>query len=139
MTLACEPRRAIQKTGWIISTNGVYYPDIEDTVSDSGPCFIGIHKGSTVSHTPVRAVFPPITKPNPLALFLYDPFNKREYAVSVSRHHEEFSSSVCLASDPVTTGTPTRPYWVKYIYNIHPSGENLGVSVGSGVYDHSGL
>ena len=94
MTLACGPRGAIQQTGWIISTNDVYYPDIEDTVSVSGNFFIGIQKGRTASHAPVCVVFPPITKPKPLDLFIFAQFNKREYAVSVSRHHEHFSSSV---------------------------------------------
>ena len=59
--------------------------------------------------------------------------------MSVSRHHKDFSSSVCLGSDPVTTLTPTRPYQAKYIYNIHRYGNNLGVSSGAGVYEISGL
>ena len=133
MTLACGLRRAIQWILWILSTNDVYYPDLGDTVSDSGTLFIGVHKGSTVPHAPVRVVFPPITKPKLLTSFLYAPFNKREYAVSVSRQHEDFSSSGCLASDPVTMVTPTRPYQDKCIYNIHRSGDNLGVSAGAGV------
>ena len=94
MTLACGPRRAIQPTGWIISTSDVYYPDIKDKVSDSGTFFIGINKGRTASHAPVCVVFPTITKPKPLDLFIFAPFNKREYAVSVYRHHEDLSSSI---------------------------------------------
>ena len=59
--------------------------------------------------------------------------------MSVSCHHEDFSSYVWLASDTVTTANPTRPYWDKCIYKIHRSGENLGVYNGAGVYEISGL
>ena len=44
MTLACGLRQKIQRTGWIISTNDVYYPDLGYTVADSGTLLIGIHK-----------------------------------------------------------------------------------------------
>ena len=93
----------------------MYYLDLEDTVADSGTFFIGIQKGGTAAHDPVRVVFPPITKHKPLYSFLYAPFNKREYDVSICRHHEDFSSSVCLGSGPVTMATPTRPYQAKCI------------------------
>ena len=132
-------RRAIQRTGWILSTNDVYYPDIGDTVADSGTFFIGSQKGSTSFHDLVRVVFPPIKKPKPLASLIYALFNMREYAVSVSHHHEDFSSSGCFSKDPVTTTTPARPYWDKCIDNIHRSGKNIGVSAGAGVYEISGL
>ena len=134
MTLAYGLRCVIQQPGWILSTNDVYYPDIGDTVVDSGTFFISIHKGSTVFNAPVRVVLPTIKKPKPLASFIYAPFNRREYAVSVSRHHEYFSSSSCFSSDPGTTATPTQKYWGKCIYNIHRSRENLGVFAGAGVY-----
>ena len=97
MTLACGLRRKIQRTGWVISTNDVYYLDLGYTVADSGTFLIGIHKGSTAFHNPFRVVFPPITKPKPLDSFLYAPFNRREYAASVSLHHGDFSSSGCFA------------------------------------------
>ena len=59
--------------------------------------------------------------------------------MSVYHHHKDFYSSGCFASDPVTTATPTRPYRDKCIYNIHCSGENLGISSRAGVYELSGL
>ena len=139
MTLDCGLRRAIQQTGWILSTNDVYYSYLGDTVANYDTFFIGIHKGSTAFQYPFRVVFPPITKPKPLASFIYALFNRREYAVSVYSHHEDFSSYGCFDSYPVTTATTTRPYWEKYIYNIHHSGKNIGIFAGAGVYDISGL
>ena len=87
MTLACVLHCTVNKTGWILSTNDVYYPDLGDRVADSGTFFIGIHKGSTAPHAPVCVFFQPTTKPNPLASFIYAPFNKHDYSVSVSWHH----------------------------------------------------
>ena len=117
----------------------MYYPDLGDTVANSGTFFIVIHKVSTEFHAPFRVVFPPITKSNPLASFNDSSFNRQGYSVSVSRHHEDFSSYGFFASDPVTTATSTRPYWGKFIYNIHHSGNNLGFSAAAGVYDIFGI
>ena len=132
MTLACGLRRAIQQTGWIISTNDVNHSDIEDMVANSGTLFIIIHKGSTASYASVHVVFLPITKPKPLASFIYAQFNKQYYPVSVSHHHEDFSSSVCLGSDPVATATLTRHHQTKCIQNIHRHSKDIGVSAGLG-------
>ena len=119
MTLACGLCRAIQQTGWILSTNDVYYLYLGDTVVDSGTFFIVIHKGSAVSHAPVRVFFSPITKTKPLDSFIYATFNKWEYSVSVCCHHEDLYSYGFLLLDTVTMLNPTRPYQDKCIYNIH--------------------
>ena len=56
MVLASSFRRAVQRTGWIMSTTDAYFPDAGDTLADSGTFFIGIHKGSTADHNPVNVV-----------------------------------------------------------------------------------
>ena len=67
------------------------------------------------------------------------PFNTREYAVSLSRHHDDFESSGCRSSDPTAGATPTRPIRDKCVNNLHCKGNDARVSIGAGVYATSGL
>ena len=139
MKLALGFRRAIQRTGWILSTLDAYFPDIGDSIADSATFFVGVHKGSTSNHLQIRVPFPPPKEPQALASFVYPPFNKREHAVSFSRFHQDFPASGCTSSDPPPEATSSHRSRAKCIYNIHRSGDNPHISAGAGVYDTSGL
>ena len=82
LTLAMGFRRAVQRTGWIVSIEDVYYPDMGDTVADSRSFFVEIHKGATADPSPIRVTFPPSPHPNLLAKFVYTPFNMSQYCWS---------------------------------------------------------
>ena len=88
---------------------------------------------------PLRVVMPPATTPDPLASFVYKPFNVREYAISLARHQKDFSSSGCSAMDPVATVTHTKGRRAKCIYQLHRATDDRGISAGSGVHCVSGL
>ena len=77
MTMAVGFRHAVQRTGWTFSTTDVYYPDVGDTVADSGTFFVGVHKQASMDHSAIAVPFPPATKPKPLASFVYAPFDKK--------------------------------------------------------------
>ena len=47
LVLAAGFRRAIQRTGLVVSVTGDYYPSMGDTVADSGMFYLGIHKGAS--------------------------------------------------------------------------------------------
>ena len=139
LVLAAGFRRAIQRTGWVVSVTDIYYPDMGDAVADSGMFFLGIHKGASENKSPINVTFPPASQPKSLASFVYAPFNKREHAVSLSPHHPDFASSGCVSSPPVATATPTRQHRAKCTCTLHRNGDDKMVSAGAGVYDISGL
>ena len=134
-TLAFGFRRAVQRTGWVMSTTDVYYPHMGDTVADSGTFFIGIHKGASADQSPIQVTFPPAAQPMSLASFIYAPFNTREHAISLSPHHKDFAASGCVASGPVTAATPTQAHRAKCVCNLHRKGDDTQVAVGEGVDD----
>ena len=70
----------------------VYYPHMGDAIADSGTFFIGIHKGASADHSPIRVTFPPAVQPMSLTSIVYAPFNTREHVISLSPHHRDFSA-----------------------------------------------
>ena len=79
-------------------------------MADSGMFFMGIHKGASADHSQIRVTFPLATQSKPVALFFYAPFDKRKLAICLAPDHKNFDSSGCLASNPIPTATPTKPY-----------------------------
>ena len=67
--LAQNFQRSIKRAGWIVSSTSIYYPDLGDSVADKGLFFVGIHKGATNDHAPIRIAMPPLVRPQPLASF----------------------------------------------------------------------
>ena len=86
MALANGFKRSMQRSGWLMSTTDIYYPDVGDSVADSAAFMLGVHKAATGNHVPIRVAMPPSVCPDPLASFIYKPFNSKEYAVSLARY-----------------------------------------------------
>ena len=132
-------RRAVSRTGWMVSTTPVYFLDLGDSVADHSTMFVGVHKGCGEVTKPIKIAFAPLTAPRPMASFLYPPFNKRTHAVSLSRHHMDFGNSGCTASVATVSATPTNLHRAKRIYQLHRHGDNTDISAGAGIYDVDGL
>ena len=139
MGLAKLFRRSTSRTGWIISSTTIYFPDFGDSIADNTTVYVGIHKGCTSNHTAINVAFPPQIAPQPLASFLYEPFNVKPHAVSLSRYHADFTDGGCVASDPPPSNTPTQAHRAKKNYLLHRPGDNTNISCGAGVYDTAGI
>ena len=68
----------------------MYYPYVGDSMADHGTFLVGFHKAATSFHAKLNIAMPPVIRPEPLASFMHKPFNSKEYAVSLARHHPEF-------------------------------------------------
>ena len=68
LILADGFRRAAEREGWTLTSTEAYYPDMGDSVTDSGTFFIGNHRGATSDREPIRAVPPQRRSQNPLLL-----------------------------------------------------------------------
>ena len=139
MTLATGFCQAVQRTGLVFSAVDIYYPGVGNSITDNGTFYNGILKGALCDHSPIRVPLPPTKESAPLASFIYSPFNTREHAVSLSRHHDYFEASGCRSSDPTAGVTPTKPSRAKCVYNIYRKGGDARVSNGSSVFNTSGL
>ena len=117
----------------------MYYPYVGDSMADHGTFLVGFHKAATSFHAKLNIAMPPVIRAEPLASFMYKPFNSKDYAVSLARHHPEFESNGCVATDPVSTITHTKEQRAKCIYQLYRSADDRNISAGSGVYCLSGL
>ncbi len=80
--------------------------------------------------------FPPSPKPLPLAAFVWQPFNKREYAVSISMTNESFATDVnngAVATLPSESLLASLPDTLKPIYYLHARGADSSVLTGAAV------
>ena len=117
----------------------MYYPDVGNSISDSGPFYAAIFKGASCNHLPICVPLPPTKEPAPLASYIYSPFNTREHAVSLSRHHDDFEAAGCRLTDPTAVATPTKPSRAKYTCNLYRKDDDARVSTGASVFDTSWL
>jgi hypothetical protein len=122
-----------------MASTDIYYPDMGDSVADTGIFLVGFHKASTKDHTKLNIAMPSVIRPQPLASFVYKPFNSKEYSVSLARNHPDFESTGCTTMDPVSTITHTKDQRAKCIYQLHRSADDKNISAGSGVYCLTGL
>ena len=47
-------KRTLQKSGSRISVTNAYYPDLGDSVADSGTFILGVHKSATSNHAAIK-------------------------------------------------------------------------------------
>jgi len=139
LVLADGFRLVAEKKGWILTLTQVYFPDMGDSVADSGALFAGNHGGATPSREPVRVVPPPASHPDPLASFVYAPFNNREHALCPSWRHESFASSGFRMSEPEEVATPLKPYRARHVCSVYRTGDDINTSAGVGVYNLTGI
>ena len=66
-------------------------------MADSGTFLVGFHRAATSNHAKLNIAMPPVIRPEPLASFVYKPFNSKECAVSLAMRHPEFESTGCVA------------------------------------------
>jgi hypothetical protein len=70
--------------GWILSSTDVRYPDLGDTIA-GGCCIItAVHSSSASTVEPLQLKRPPQVPPCPLGKFIWEPFNRKEHAISLA-------------------------------------------------------
>ena len=111
---------------------------MSDSLAGCGTFLVGFHKAATSDHAKLNIAMPPVIRPELLASF-NKPFNSKEYAVSLARHHPEFESNGCVAMNPVSAITHTKEQRAKCIYQMYRSADDKNIYAGSGVYCLSGL
>ena len=131
--------RAIQRTGWIVTTVHTYYPDLGDSIADEGFFLLAMHKGASSIREKMVTKTPPTVTPMRLSYFMYKPFNKKEFCVSLARYQDGFSETGFSAQDPVSIETATRVQRAKCSYYLHRPGDDKEVIAGASVYSDHGL
>ena len=132
-------RRSLTRTGWILSSTDVYFPQFGDSIADGAQFIIGLHRTASSNHDRILLPTPPPSKPSPLAQFVYAPFNRRDYALSPARLNPAFKDSGLTASAPTPSTSTRTSLRQERAYNIHRPSDDPGITAGTGVYFDTGL
>jgi hypothetical protein len=113
--LLFEPRHLLSKlrnscynvyispnSGWIIASTNVFYPDLGNTVTGSCHVITAVHSSSASTVDPLLLKRPPLVPPHPLGEFLWEPFNRPEHAISLTRDDADFGKQ----ENPLTASSP---------------------------------
>ena len=126
----------LKPDGWIMSTTMCSFPTLGDSITGSASVIVGIHDSTQSQVRPMSFRFPPSPKPLPLAAFVWQPFNKREYAVSLSMTDESFAADVdsgAVATLPSESVLASLPDTLKPMYYLHARGADSSVLAGAAV------
>ena len=138
-SLVVNFKRSLQRVGWIMNDTSIDFASFGDSVCDSASFVIGINRSSTAVHQPVVIPHPPVQTPKVISDFVYTPFNRKELSVAPSCYDPEFAGFPATATLPIATDATLRAIHSKRLYNIRRSGDDSGITAGSGVYSVDGI
>jgi hypothetical protein len=121
-------RRTLKNAGWILSANdGVSFVGMSDSVAGTCDLLLGVHSSCMPKVNPIELKQPPPVPPQPIAQYLWEPFNRPEHSICLGRDNEDFCRQDVrfTASDP-PDGTPIPPgVIVKYYIHGHGLDERI--------------
>jgi hypothetical protein len=82
----------LTSSGWVLSQTTCLFPDFGDSVVGKALVIVGVHDSTQARTEPVLLRIPPSPKPLPLAAYIWQPFNKVEYSMSMAKDDESFSA-----------------------------------------------
>ncbi len=124
----------LKNAGWILSANdGVSFVGMGDSVAGTCNLLLGVHLSCMPKVDPIELKQPPPVPPQPIAQYLWEPFNRPEHSVCFGRDDADFCRQDVrfTASDP-PDGTPIPP-GVIVKYYIHGHGLDESILCGSAV------
>jgi hypothetical protein len=112
------------------------FPDFDDLVVGKASIIVGVHDSTQAWTEPVSFRIPPSPKPLPLVAYIWQPFNKVEYSVSMAKDDESFSSEsnhgiVAMLPSPLVVAS--LPNEIRPLYYLHLKGSNMATLAGAAV------
>ncbi len=71
--------KTLTSLGWVISSTKISFPDLGDSIVGTTTVLIGVHDSTQSKVDAVSLRIPPSPRPLPLAAFVWEPFNCKEY------------------------------------------------------------
>ena len=122
---------------FLISTTKFLFPDLGDSVVGMVSIIMGIHDSTQSRVEQLTFRFPPSPQPLPLAAYIWQPFNKREYAVFLSMNDNSFAADIgtgTTATIPSNSVLESFPEKSRPIYFLHTRDGDSTVLAGAAVY-----
>jgi hypothetical protein len=87
----------LKSTGWIISSMDVHYPDLGNTVAGHCCIITAVHSSCASTVKPLQLKRLPLVPPHPLGKFIWEPCNRKEYAILLACDNSNFvKQDTCL-------------------------------------------
>ena len=128
--------KQLTSSGWVLSRTTCLFPDFGDLVVGKASIIGGVHDSTQARTEPVLFCIPPLPKPLPLTAYMWQPFNKVEYSVSMAKDDESFlAESNCgiMATLPSPLVVASLPNGVRPLYYLHLQGSNTVTLAGAAV------
>ncbi len=81
----------LSNSGWVISSTKCSFPDYGDSIVGSTTNVMGVHLNTQSKVDALIFRTPPSSCPLPLAAFVWQPFNKKEYGLSFAKDNVSFN------------------------------------------------
>jgi hypothetical protein len=94
----------LSNSGWVISSMKCSFLDYGDSVVGTTTIVVGVHMNTRSKVDTLMFRTPPSSQPLPLAAFLWQPFNKKEYGLSFDREDTSFNDG---SMPPLHTALPS--------------------------------
>ncbi len=133
--------RGLTTAHWKVSSRDVSYVEIGNSVVDSCTLIIAVHSSSTSVVEPIVLKMPPTVQPKPIALYLWEPFNRPDHSLSLGHDDNEFNKDESLkmiGSAPKQAELDSIPH-VVIQYTMHRAGKDAIILAGLSVISISGL
>jgi hypothetical protein len=133
--------QVLKAAHWIVFSREVSYPEIEDTVADYCYVITAVHSSCSSTVKPIILKTPPRTSPQPIGLYIWEPFNRPEHSLCYGRNDKNFNkdeTSKMIVSTP-KPATSTNSPCVNIKYHLHRDAANGSFLAGSLVISTNSL
>jgi len=140
--LVAKFMKTLTSSGWVISSTKISFPDLGDSIVGTTTVLIGVHDSTESKVNAVSLCTPPSPSPLPLAAFVWEPFNCKEYSVSFGKDDESFSSegnNGVRATVPSSSVASCIPSGVKVLYFLHRRDDDMDCIAGASVLSQESL
>jgi hypothetical protein len=139
--------RNLKKDSWIITVTDIFYPDYGDSVSGHCKILIGVHQNTESVVEPLNLKTPPKINPDPLATYLWAPFNTPQSALSFAKDDPRFNKDAVpdsgikswVASVPKASDASVQPPALSICYHLHREDMDQTNLTGAAVYSLDSL
>jgi hypothetical protein len=114
----------LSNPGWVISSTKCSFPDYGDSIVGTTTIVVGVHMNTQSKVDAMMFRTPPSSQPLPLAAFVWQPFNKKEYGLSFAKDDASFKDGTmpplqaALPSATVFVFAPKRPSTVVLLASV---------------------
>jgi hypothetical protein len=132
----------LSSSGWVIFSAKCTFQDYGDSVIGTTTILVGVH---TITQSRVNALLfwtPPMPRPLPLAAFVWQPFNKKEYSLSFARDDTLFDNALMSpvhASLLSALVSSLLPSGLQPLYYLHLQATDTTIFKGAAVISQDSL